>query len=51
MPSATDGAGIVGELLHVGARELADADVGERRIAERERGGRELIFREPLDMR
>ena len=29
-----DGAGVVRHLLHVGAGELADADVGERRIAE-----------------
>jgi hypothetical protein len=35
----------------MGARELADADVGQRGVAERERRRRELVFRQPLDMR
>jgi hypothetical protein len=34
----------------VGAGKLADADIGERRVAERERGGRKLVFRKPLDV-
>ena len=51
VPSATTALGIVGQLLHVGAGKLADADVRERRVAERERRGRELVLREPLDMR
>jgi len=45
------GAGVIGELLHVGAGELADANVSERPCSRAQALPGELVLRQPLDMR